>query len=161
MLDTPVIENDSVMLDQLQNAVDALAAAGCVVEKPRHKLINTNTSRTTSCCFVLQRALANDEVFAAALEGSTAWDGGDRGYQALVDHAMTMSHREWFQHHNRREGYRNTWAEFFGEYDLLFVQLRPRLHTHTTTQERGRPAAFRSTAEVNSSSTSCSGPVGR
>ncbi|MEC9181424.1 MAG: amidase family protein, partial [Actinomycetota bacterium] len=72
MLDTPVIENDSVMLDQLQNAVDALAAAGCVVEKATPQI---DQHEYFENYLMLLRAAtgaqSNDEVFAAALEGST------------------------------------------------------------------------------------------
>ena len=142
MLDTPVIENDSVMLDQLQNAVDALAAAGCVIEEATP---NIDQHEYFENYLMLLRAatgaMSSDQVFAAATEGSGAWGSGDRSYQALVDHAMTMSHREWFQHHNRREGYRNTWAEFFGEYDLLLCPTAASTaypHDHTGTRATRR-----------------------
>ncbi|MGA1220381.1 MAG: amidase family protein [Ilumatobacteraceae bacterium] len=142
MLDTPVIENDTVMLDQLQRAVDALAAAGCVIEEATPDI---DQHEYFENYLMLLRgatgATSNDEVFGAAVEGSAAWDNGDRSYQALVDHAMTMSHREWFQHHNRREGYRNRWAEFFGDYDLLLCPTAASTaypHDHTGTRATRR-----------------------
>jgi len=142
MLDTPVIENDTVMLDQLQHAVDALAAAGCVIEEATPDI---DQHEYFENYLMLLRgatgAMSSDDVFAAAVEGSAAWDSGDRSYQALVDHAMTMSHREWFQHHNRREGYRNRWAEFFGDYDLLLCPTAASTaypHDHTGTRATRR-----------------------
>ena len=138
MLDTPVIENDSVMLDQLQNAVDTLAAAGCVVEKPRPRLISTNTLRLPHVASCRNGRKANDEVFAAALgvDRVGQWRPAVASARRPCDDDVAP---EWFQHHNRREGYRNMWEKFFGEYDLLLVQPLPRLHTRMTTPEHERP----------------------
>ncbi len=120
MLDTPVIANDTVMLDQLQACVDALSAAGCTVVEAtpdidQHEYFENYLMLLRAAT----GAMADDATFAAADEAAAAWEAGDRSYQALVDHAMSMTHREWWQHHNRREAYRAEWARFFGEYDLL------------------------------------------
>jgi amidase len=120
MLDTSVIANDTKMLDQLQSTVDALAAAGLNVTEAAPDI---NQAEFFENYLMLLRsatgAMFNDADYAAAQAASHRWDEGDRSYQALVDHAVTMSHREWWQHHNRREGYRLKWAEFFDTYDLL------------------------------------------
>ena len=55
-------------------------------------------------------ALADDAMWNEAQSRAHRHADGDGGCQSLVDHAMTMSHREWFAHHNRREGYRAAWG---------------------------------------------------
>lgn len=120
MLDTSVIENDTVLLDKLQNAVDQLAAAGCTIveaapDVDQHEYYENYLMLLRAAT----GAMFDDDQYAAAVAGSDAWESGDRSYQALVDHAVSMSHREWWQHHNRREGYRLEWARFFTDFDLL------------------------------------------
>ena len=138
MLDTPVIANDTVMLDQLQACVDALAAAGCTVVEA---IPDIDQHEYFENYLMLLRAatgaMADDATFAAAEEAAAAWEAGDRSYQALVDHAMSMTHREWWQHHNRRAAYRGEWARFFGEYDLLLCPTAASTaypHDHTGTR---------------------------
>jgi amidase len=120
MLDTPVIANDTKMLDRLQSTVDALAAAGANITEA---VPDIDQAEAFENYLMLLRAatgaMFNDADYAAAQAASHRWDEGDHSYQALVDHAVSMSHREWWQHHNRREGYRRKWAEYFDTYDLL------------------------------------------
>jgi amidase len=52
-----------------------------------------------------------------------------------------MSHREWWQHHNRREGYRHEWANFFTDFDLLLCPTAASTaypHDHTGTRATRR-----------------------
>ena len=138
MLDTPVIANDTVMLDRLQWAVDQLAAAGCTVVEAtpdidQHEYFENYLMLLRAAT----GAMFDDEQYAAAVAASGNWANGDTSYQALVDHAVSMSHREWWQHHNRREAYRHRWAEFFGEYDLLLCPTAASTaypHDHTGTR---------------------------
>ena len=142
MLDTPVIANDTVMLDRLQTAVDQLAAAGCrIVEAAPAIDQHAYFENYLMLLRAATGAMFDDEQYAAAVTGAARWDAGDRSYQALVDHAVSMSHREWWQHHNRREGYRHRWAEFFGDYDLLLCPTAASTafpHDHTGTRATRR-----------------------
>ncbi len=142
MLDTPVIENDSVLLDALGNAVDALAKAGCRISEASPDIDQHEYHENYLMLLrAATGAVSSAEVLAAATEGAKAWDSGDRGYQALVDHAMTMTHHEWWQHHNRREGYRLAWASFFDDYDLLLCPTAASTaypHDHTGTRATRR-----------------------
>ncbi len=149
MLDTPVIRNSTAMIDTLQRAVDALAAAGANV---REATPDIDQSEFHDNYLMLLRAatgaLADDETWNEALSRSRKLrrepdgDGASRGdlqgdYQAVVDYAMTMSHREWFMHHNKREGYRKAWAKFFEDFDLLLCPIAASaafVHDHTGTR---------------------------
>jgi amidase len=120
MLDTPVIATDSRMTDQLQSAIDALAAAGLRVEEATPDI--DQHAAHENYLLLLRSALgamADDEARATAEAGAQRWAEGDRSYRSLMDHALRMSHAERWEHHSVREGYRAAWAGYFGEYDLL------------------------------------------
>ncbi len=138
MLDTPVIANSSAMIDVLQRAVDALAAAGADVSEA---VPDINQHEFHQNYLMLLRAatgaLADDVTWNDAQSRAHRYDDGKGDYQSLVDYAMTMSHREWFMHHNRREGYRQAWAQFFDDYDLLLCPIAASaafVHDHSGTR---------------------------
>jgi amidase len=124
-LDSPVLDTDQEMVDQLQNAVDAMVAAGLQVDDKARPDIDQQAAHD-NYMFLLRAAtgaMVDDATFEAAAEGSANWHGGDRSYQSLVDHSVRMSHREWFAHHSQRELYRKAWAAFFEDYDLLLCPI--------------------------------------
>ncbi|HCB33711.1 MAG TPA: amidase [Acidimicrobiaceae bacterium] len=138
MADTPVIANSTAMLDVLANAVDALGAAGADVAEaaPRidqHEYFDNYLMLLRSAT----GALADAAAFDAARAGAQGYAQGERDLGTRVDHAMTMTHREWFAHHERREQYRWAWAEFFDEFDLLLCPTAASaasVHDHSGTR---------------------------
>ena len=120
MLDTPVIRNSTAMIDTLQRAVDALAAAGAditeaVPDIDQHAFHENYLMLLRSA----MGALADDKTWNDARSRAHRFTDGAGDYQALLDYSTTLSHREWFANHNQREGYRRAWAQFFDSYDLL------------------------------------------
>ena len=138
MLDTPVIRNSTAMIDTLQRAVDALAAAGAditeaVPDIDQHAFHENYLMLLRSA----MGALADDQTWNDARSRAHRFTDGAGDYQALLDYSTTLSHREWFANHNQREGYRRAWAQFFD-------QLRPaavpgRGVRGVRAQARGRP----------------------
>ena len=138
MLDTPVIRNSSAMIDTLQRAVDGLVAAGADVSEAAPDIDQHEFHENYLMLLrAATGALADDEMWEDAQSRSHRFAEGARDYQARFEHAMTMSHREWFGHHNKREGYRRAWARFFDDYDLLLCPIAASaafVHDHTGTR---------------------------
>lgn len=138
MLDTPVIRNSTAMTDTLQRAVDALAAAGAditeaVPDIDQHEFHENYLMLLRSA----MGALADDATWADARSRAHRYTDGAGDYQALLDYGTTLTHREWFSHHNKREGYRQAWATFFDEYDLLLCPVAASAafeHKHSGTR---------------------------
>ena len=138
MLDTPVIRNSTSMIDTLQRAVDALAAAGADVSEATPEIDQHEFHENYLMLLrAATGALADDAMWNDAKSRAHRYDDGEGDYQSLVDYAMTMTHREWFAHHNKREGYRQAWARFFDDYDLLLCPIAASaafVHDHTGTR---------------------------
>ncbi len=138
MLDTPVIRNSTAMMDTLQRAVDALAAAGADVSETAPAIDQHEFHENYLMLLrAATGALFDDAMWDDTLSRSHRYAEGARDYQARLDRAVTMSHREWFAHHNQREGYRRAWASFFHDYDLLLCPIAASaafVHDHTGTR---------------------------
>lgn len=125
MLDSPVLDNDQEMIDQLSNAVDALVQAGLQVDDKARPDIDQQAAHD-NYMFLLRAAtgaMADQDFFDGAADGAARWEAGDRSYASLVDHSTRMSHHEWFAHHNQRERFRHAWATFFEDFDLLLCPI--------------------------------------
>jgi amidase len=61
----------------------------------------------------------NDEQFARQRELAAKVAPGDDRYETWMQHANTMSVREWHGWNEKREHIRLAWAEFFREWDVL------------------------------------------
>lgn len=152
MLDTDVIANSTQMVDSLQRAVDALAAAGADVVEAAPKI--DQMAYFENYLMLLRSAtsaLATDDAFEAAAGGAALYDRGARDMATRVDRAMTLSHREWIRQNEQRYGYRRAWAEFFDGFDLLLCPIAAStayVHDHSKTRvER--------TIDVNGSQEPC------
>lgn len=121
MLDSPCCAQDRVLTDQLARAVDTLAAAGLRVDLRARPEIDWR--RAHHLYLMLLRGATgtrvSDTVFEAHRDAAARRGADDHSYPAYVDRAVAMSHREWWQLHNEREGMRLAWARFFQDYDLL------------------------------------------
>ncbi len=138
MLDTPVVRNSSAMIDTLQRAIDALAAAGADLSEAAPDIDQHEFHENYLMLLrAATGAMADDTTWTQAQSRAYRYQSGAADYQSLVDHAMTMSHREWYAHHHKREGYRQAWARFFDDYDLLLCPIAAGaafVHDHTGTR---------------------------
>lgn len=124
MWESSAITTDAALIGQLQNTVEALTDAGLRVEDASPPIDHGEFFENYLMLLrAATGALADDEFYESMRSGAESWAAGDRSYANLVDHAARMSHREWWQHHNRREGYRHTWAQWFHDYDLLLCPI--------------------------------------
>ncbi len=121
MLEHPAFDVDAVLTGKLAQAVDELARAGVSVDHGVRPCVDF--LRANHLYLMLLRsatgARVSDEAYARHVQGAAARDASDNSYRAYIDRAVTVSHREWWNLHNEREGMRLAWAEFFTRYDFL------------------------------------------
>ena len=120
LLDTPACKTSTSLIDHLQDTVDELATTGLEIVGTSPQIDQVEFFEN----YLLLLRAANgvsidDETYAAALPGHQAWDRGERTYRNLIDHAARITHREWFALHQQRERYRQQWATYFDDFDLL------------------------------------------
>ena len=120
LLDTPACKTATPLIDHLQGTVDQLAGLGVQASSASPQIDQVEFFENY---LLLLRAAtgasSNDEASTNALPGHEAWERGERTYRNLVDHGTHMTHREWFGLHQQRERYRQQWAKYFDEFDLL------------------------------------------
>ncbi len=121
MLESPCVEQDSELTDQLAATVDALAALGVSVDYEARPAVDPERSHLIYIALLRSAtgAALSREGFEAQRANAERFESGDRDYQALAGKAITMSHWEWAAAHAERERMRLAWDEFFGRYDLL------------------------------------------
>ncbi len=123
MLDSPVCAQDGELTDCLQAAVDRLAAAGLRVDDRARPV--KDPARAHLVYLMLLRAATGARLAPDALAEhrarAEAGDPDDTAYKAVVDRAVTMSHRDWLAWNDERALLRREWAAFFEEYDLLLT----------------------------------------
>jgi amidase len=120
LLDTPACKTATPLIDHLQNTVDQLAGLGVQVAGVSPQIDQVEFFE--NYLLLLRSAmgvLIDDEACELALTGHEAWERGERTYRNLVDHGAHLTHREWFALHQQRERYRQQWAAYFDEFDLL------------------------------------------
>ena len=121
MLESPCCAQDDELTDQLQTTVDRLVSLGVTVDDKARP--DMDIERANEVYLLLLRAVTGtgvgDEVYAQHLKGAVRWNEGDRSYRTVLDHGVTLNHREWWALHEERELMRLAWQDFFGDYDLL------------------------------------------
>ena len=121
MFESPALETDSVLIDQLAATVDKLGELGVQLDFDARPDIDIG--RSHEAYLMLLRATtgteATPELFQQQLPDAQRFDDGDRDYQAVASKAATMSHWEWAAWNHEREASRLAWHRFFEEYDVL------------------------------------------
>lgn len=121
MFESPVLQTDSVLIDQLASTVDALGDLGVQLDFDARPDIDIARSHETY--MMLLRATtgseASPEFFQQQMPDAKRFDDGDRDYQAMASRAMTMTFWEWNQWNAERQAARVAWHHFFEEYDVL------------------------------------------
>lgn len=121
LLEHPCCAQDHHLTKRLANAVDELARTGVKVDLAARPAVDL--ARAHHIYLMLLRsatgARVSDEAYARHLKGAAARDASDSSYRAYIDRAVTISHRDWWNLHNEREGMRLAWADFFKDYDFL------------------------------------------
>ncbi len=127
MLESPCVEQDSELTDQLAATVEALGELGVQLDYDARPEIDVEESFETY--LTLLRAATGTEYTtdeldqlrpdAARFESAERYRGRSGDYRALVGHAATISHWEWAANHRRREQHRLAWADFFSNYDVM------------------------------------------
>jgi amidase len=134
-LEDPAFPTDINVLDCLQNAVDTLVKAGARIEENRpdidfvrsHEIYHQLLSATTG-------AGLPPELFGRMLDGAKNLSEEDRGELAVSIRGTTMLHRNWLFSDYARTMMRETWADFFKEFDILLcpaVSVTAFPHDHT------------------------------
>ncbi|MDH3298964.1 MAG: amidase [Acidimicrobiia bacterium] len=121
MLESPCVMQDQELTDQLAATVEALASLGVKVDHDGRPDIDIE--RSHEVYLMLLRAATGTESpldkFEAMKRPAARYADGDRDYQAIVGHSITMSHWEWAALHRERTHQQHAWAEFFTDYDML------------------------------------------
>ncbi len=121
MFESPVLQTDSALIDQLAATVDKLGELGVQLDFEARPEIDIERSHETYLMLLRSTtgSEATPEVFAAQHPDSERFDNGDRDYQAVASKAITMSYWEWSSWNAEREASRLAWHRFFEEYDVL------------------------------------------
>ena len=105
MLESPCCAQDDELTDQLQTTVDRLVSLGVTVDDKARP--DMDIERANEVYLLLLRAVTGtgvgDEVYAQHLKGAVRWNEGDRSYRTVLDHGVTLNHREWWALHEERE----------------------------------------------------------
>lgn len=134
-LNDPAFPTDINVLDCLQNAVDTLIKAGARIEENRpdidfvrsHEIYHQLLTATTS-------AALPREMFDSTLDAAKNLSDDDRGDLARGIRGTTILHRNWLGLNYARTMIRETWADFFKEFDILLcpaVSITAFPHDHT------------------------------
>ena len=134
-LENPAFPTDINVLDSLQNAVDNLVKAGARIVENRpdidfvrsHEIYHQLLSATTS-------AGLPQKLIDGMLEGAKNLSDDDRGELAVNMRGATMLHRNWLFLDYARTMMRETWSNYFKEFDILLcpaVSVTAFPHDHT------------------------------
>ncbi|MET0655556.1 MAG: amidase [Pseudoxanthomonas sp.] len=117
----PSAEVDASVQAGVLAAAEAFARKGAKVsDKARPDIDLTDAHRVF--IHLLRGATSaslNDEQFAQQQGLVAKLSADDASYQAWMMRGNTMSRREWHGWHEKRQAFRQKWAEFFREWDLL------------------------------------------
>ncbi|CAB1061149.1 Amidase family protein SACE_5032 [Olavius sp. associated proteobacterium Delta 1] len=134
-LDDKSFPTDINVLDCLQNTVDALTKAGARIEERRPDIdFAQSHAMYTQLLNAATSAALPQEIFDGMLGKAKNLSDEDRGDLALSIKGMTMLHRDWIVLDYVRTMMRETWANFFKEYDILLcptVSITAFPHDHT------------------------------
>ena len=121
ILEDPICAQDDAMTTQLEGAVDALSKLGMQVDFAARPNFN-NTEYHATYIRLLRAATAgraSPEIFDVMLEEAEQVLATDFSYKAMQAKGTTTRHREWLKDNERRAHFREAWAAFFENYDLL------------------------------------------
>lgn len=121
VLEDQNVDQDTVLTDALQRAIDALAAKGMTVVTGAKPAFDT---REAHQLYVrLLRAATSGRVSDAEMERQRALlaEAGedDESYVVEAARGNTMLHRDWLKLNNRRTQMREEWQALFDDVDLL------------------------------------------
>jgi len=121
MLESPCVEQDDELTEQLATTVESLAALGVQVDDTARPAIDIE--RSHEVYMTLLRAATGtgypEEALAEHQANAERYAAGDRDYRAVMGRGTAISHWEWAAFHREREHERLAWAAFFEDYDLL------------------------------------------
>jgi amidase len=125
MLYSPCVVQDDELTGHLQNAVDALADAGLSVDdRARPAIDQARFHEVYVLLLGATRGAALPSSHPPTLEEDIErYHDGDRDFGAVYGRGISMSHGEWFELHTERERYRQIWADFFTDHDLLLCPI--------------------------------------
>ena len=116
---------DTEYADQLQAAVDRLAALGVTIDDKARPV--KDSKRAHLVYLMLLRAATGgrlpDDVIAEHRARAEAAAPDDMSYKTIVDRAVTMSHKEWLAWNEERELLCREWAAFFEDYDFVLTPM--------------------------------------
>ncbi len=121
MLESPCVEQDDELTEQLAVTVESLAALGVQIDETARPEIDVE--RSHEIYMTLLRAATGtgypEEALAEHRANAERYVAGDRDYRAVMGRGTAISHWEWAAFHREREHERLAWAAFFEDYDLL------------------------------------------
>jgi amidase len=125
MLTDPNCVQDDELTAQLQQTVDALAAAGVEVVAGAKPDIDTVAAFETY--LLLLRAAtgahADPEAFEAFCQRADSAVDGDRRYHTIVDRGVALRHHHWLHLNEQRHQMVDAWDAWFKEFDLLLCPI--------------------------------------
>ena len=127
--------------DRIQNALDALAAAGVRIDDKARPAVDTTASNRIYQ-YLLQ-SIMGAAVPPPAREAIEAQvrelDPGDTGLRAMILKGTVLNHRDWLRAHEARMHMRDAWRTFFESTDVLLCPVVPTVafpHDHGNFSER-------------------------
>ena len=134
-LDDASFPTDAGVLDCLQNAVDTLSKSGARIEEKRPDI---DFAQSYELYFQLLDAATSavlpQEIFNGLMQAAEGLPEDDHSEVASSLRGATMLHRTWMFQDLSRTKLRETWAEFFEEFDILLcptVSITAFPHDHT------------------------------
>lgn len=125
VLEDQNVDQDTVLTDALQKAIDTLAGKGMKIVSGAKPAFDTKEAH--SVYVRLLRAATsgrvNDEEMAKQHALLADLGDDDDSYIAEMARGNTMLHRDWLKLNNRRNQMRETWQELFEEVDLLLCPI--------------------------------------
>lgn len=121
LLTSPVSAVDDAMVECLENAITAIAAAGARVDRAARLDCDLTAFHDTYLRVLrgASGALLSDADHAALELDVIALGPQDDSYRARVARAATQSHRAWFQASEDRQRIRDAFASLFQTVDVL------------------------------------------
>ena len=121
MLESPCVEQDAELTDQLTATVEALGALGVELDWDARPALDERRSHEVYTA--LLRAATGTEVapekFAEWQAHGERFRAGATDYLAAIGHGVSLTHWEWSAYDRERQEMQAAWDTFFDEYDLL------------------------------------------
>ncbi len=126
-LDDPSGPVDSEVRNCLQQAVDALRAAGVAVDQSARPAVSLARVEEKYLCLLFSVIFAGvpSEAFETLARVAESPPAGAPEALVRAARAGTVRHREWLSANEARQHVRARMAEFFQEFDLLLMPVNP------------------------------------